>query len=196
MASPEPTVTFVDLNILPREMRPHPYRAVGWLFVTAAIVTAAWALSFAAAVESDVRAETAALAEQSALLDDQVGATTADATRLAALRDTLAAVERSAGALELQRELLVGPSHLTSARVDEALRALPLGARIELINASLNLAPVLVLSGEATGPRAVLEYARTLEQGDLFENVNVTSVQVLDPDSDDPTVLFVVEAGW
>ncbi len=163
---------FVDLNVLPEELRPRRYPA--WFVVGVVGVLAAGLLLLPLSrVQQAANKETSRLQSELALVNDQLASFQIDLGRSRDLRQQLETAEAAIASLNKERQAVLGNRQDLAKDLAAMTLALPAGARVESITASDG---PLSLTGRAGSPAAVLGYSKALVKTGRFSQARITSL--------------------
>ncbi|MEX0786244.1 MAG: PilN domain-containing protein [Dehalococcoidia bacterium] len=178
---------FIDLNLLPQELRSGSRS--GWYFVALlALVVAAPLLLPLYQAQDTSWSKASALEEQWASVERGLAGLQADFVSTQELRGELAATNAELNALNMAREAALG----------DARRAAGLAAVVERLPEGVRLLTVdddglrLRIAGEAANTDGAFEYARALEGSSAFAAVTVTVTAI---EQSQAGVRFTIEAG-
>lgn len=184
--------TFVDVNVLPEELRPRRYPA--WFIAgVAAILALGLLLLPLARVQQASNEDTAHLHGELALINDELRRLQIDLGKSRDLRLQLATVEAAIAGLNAERQAVLGDRRGLSEALSAAMLALPLGAQVESVAAAATDGP-LSLSGHSRTAADVLEYSRSLVASGMFSQARVTSLATESDQEGGAGVAFVIEA--
>jgi Tfp pilus assembly protein PilN len=180
---------FVDLNVLPEELRPRRYPA--WFVVgVVGVLVAGLLLLPLSRVQQAANGETSRLQSELALVNDQLAAFQIDLGRSRDIRLQLETAEAAIAGLNEERQAVLGDRRELSKDLSAMMLALPTGARVESITAADG---PLSLTGRAGSPAAVLGYSRALVGTGRFSQARITSL-VSEGDQDGGAgVTFTIE---
>jgi Tfp pilus assembly protein PilN len=180
---------FVDLNVLPEELRPRRYPA--WFAVGVVTVLAAGLLLLPLSrVQQAASEETARLRSELAAVNDQLAAFQIDLGRARGLRLQLETTEAVIAGLNEERQAVVGDRRELSKDLSAIVDALPAGARVESITATDG---PLSLTGQAPSPADALEYSKALVGTERFSEARITSLATAQGAERGTDVTFTIE---
>jgi Tfp pilus assembly protein PilN len=181
--------TFVDLNVLPEELRPRRYPA--WFVVGVVTVLAAGLLLLPLSlVQQAANEETARLRNELALINDQLVAFQIDLGRTRDLRLQLETAEATIAGLNEERRAVLGDRQELSKDLSAVMAALPAGAHVESITATDG---PLSLMGQARSPADALEYSKALVGTGRFSEARITSLATAQGAEGSTSVTFTIE---
>jgi Tfp pilus assembly protein PilN len=180
---------FVDLNVLPEELRPRRYPA--WFVVGVVTVLAAGLLLLPLSlVQQAASEETARLQSELALVNNQLAEFQIDLGRARDLRLQLETAEATIAGLNGERQAVLGDRRELSKDLSAMMEALPAGARVESITATDG---PLSLTGQAGSPADALEYSRALVGTERFSEARITSLATAQGAEGGTGVTFTIE---
>lgn len=166
--------TFVDLNVLPEELRPRRYPA--WYVLGVVLVLAASLLLIPLyRVEQADSAETARLQAEVGLINEELAGIQIDFGRARALRQEIEAREAAIAELSEERQAVLGDGRELSKDLFVAMGVLPAGAHLGSVSGGDGQ---LTLTGQARGVADVLGYAGALVESGRFSEARVASLAV------------------
>ena len=172
MRPSETLPAFVDLNVLPEELRPWPYQR---LFVMGILALLALSLLLVPLYQAErgAAAETAALKAQQDLLSADLALAQADLGKVRALQRQLEAAETDLAALNKERQTIMREGQKMSRDLSAVVAALPAGASLQSVTAGDGQT---TLTGRALSREDVFRYAGTLERSRKLSEARVTSL--------------------
>lgn len=183
---------FVDLNILPEELRPRrypPWFAGG----VAAVLALSLLLLPLARVQQSTDAKSADLQAELALINDELGRLQIDLGKDRALRQQLADTEAAIAGLNQERQAVLGDRQGLSYAIAAMMLLLPPGASVESVGAAATDSP-LSLTGSARSAADVLKYSRSLLADGGFSEARLTSLASEGAAGGGARVAFTIEA--
>jgi Tfp pilus assembly protein PilN len=186
----ETLAVFVDLNVLPEELRPTRYAP---LFVLGILVLLAASLALIplhqAAQATD--GETSHLQEELGLLSQDLALVQLDLAKVRGLQLQLLAVEADLTSLNEERQAIIGDGREVSQDLSVAIFDLPPGMRLASVNGTDG---GMTLGGRALSTEDVFEYVWTLRKSGRFSESRIVSLTVATAEAEGSGVTFVVEA--
>ncbi len=190
MQQSEALPVFVDLNVLPEELRPTRYAP---LFVLGILVLLAASLAliplYQAAQATD--GETLYLQEELGLLSQDLALVQLDLGKVRGLQLQLAAVEADLASLNEERQATLGDGRGVSQALSVAILGLPPGVRLASVNGTDG---GMTLTGRALTTEAVFEYVWTLRKSGRFSESRIVSLAAATGEAEGSRVTFAVEA--
>jgi len=181
---------FVDLNVLPEELRPTRYAP---LFVLGILVLLAASLAliplYQAAQATD--GETSYLQEELGLLSQDLALVQLDLGKVRGLQLQLAAVETDLASLNEERQATLGDGREVSQDLSVAILGRPPGVRLASVNGADG---GMTLTGQALTTEAVFEYVWTLRKSGRFSESSIVSLAAATGEPEGSGVTFVIEA--
>lgn len=184
-----PPPTFIDLNLLPEELRPRRYQAWYVLGLIAMLAAGLLLIPLNGVRQAD-STETARLQAELRLLTEDLAQIQIDFGRARAIQEELRETEAAIAQLEEERQAALGDPQELSKDLPAVIQALPAGATVSSITGSHGQ---LTLTGQASSPTAALEYARALQSGDRFSTAQIASLAVAGGGQEGTTVAFTIE---
>ena len=186
MQQSETFPAFVDLKILPEELRPRRYPA---LFVLGIVVLMAASLALVPLYQAERASgdETTRLQTELDLMSYNLALVQIDLGKIKGVQRQIDSAETELASLNEQRQVILGDGQELSKDLQTAVLDLPSG---------VSLGPVtggdghITLTGQAGNPEDVFEYARTLERSGGFSEARIVSLAIKSGDA----VTFTVEA--
>ena len=190
MQQSETLPVFVDLNVLPEELRPTRYAP---LFVLGILVLLAASLAliplYQAAQATD--GETSYLQEELGLLSQDLALVQLDLGKVRGLQLQLAAVETDLASLNEERQATLGDGREVSQDLSVAILGLPPGVRLASVNGADG---GMTLSGQALTSGDVFEYASMLRKSGRFSESRIVSLMTATGETEGSGLTFVIEA--
>lgn len=181
--------TFVDLNVLPEELRPH--RDPVWYLLGVVVILASGLLLIPLnRAKSDVDADTARLRSELELTQEELGRIQVDFGKARDLRQQVDATEAAILALDEQREAILGNGEQPSLDLLAAMLALPPGGHLSSITASEGL---VSLQGRADQAADIIEYSRALVASGRFSEAQIASLAVEGDQEGGTGMTFVIQ---
>ena len=165
---------FVDLNVLPEELRPR--RDPAWYVLGVVIILAASLLLiplYRAEQAGDV--ETAHLRSEWELMNEELARIQVDFGRARELRQQIETTEGAIATLNEGRQVILGDGEQVSSDLSTIMQALPPGARLVSVTSSEGQ---LSLQGRADLAADVLDYSRALTGSSRFSEARIVSLAV------------------
>lgn len=178
------TARFIDLNLLPEELRSRS-RSGWFLAALLALVVAAPLLALLYRAQDTAWSKTHAQEERWASVERELASLQADFVSTQELRGEMAAANAGLTALEMQREAVLGDTR-RAAGLAAAVERLPSGARLLTVDDD---GARLRVTGDAPTAERALGYARALEGSGAFATAFVASIERADGG-----VRFAIEA--
>jgi hypothetical protein len=163
---------FVDLNVLPEELRPLRYPPWYSLGLIAIVVFGLLLIPLHWAEQSD-SAEPARLGAELDLIRSELTDIEIDFGRARDIRQQLDATEASTARLGEERQALLGDSQELAADLAAAMQALPQGSHLAAITAGDGR---FTLAGGAGQPADVLGYYRAVSESGRYSQTRITSM--------------------
>jgi hypothetical protein len=163
----------VDLNVLPRGMRPAEFSGRAAILAAAAVLAIAGLVPLSMQAQS-LRSDADALERQVGAYESQIGVLQVDLTRARALIVERAELERESAALVAEREALQGGERSLSEDIVMlwGYGFQPAGVRISRVTGAPEGFSV---TGSAPGPLEAIAYARTLATAGRFVSARMAS---------------------
>ena len=180
---------FVDLNVLPEELRPlryPPWYSLGLI----AIVVFGLLLIPLHGVERAHGAESASLGAELDLIKKELTDIEIDFGRARDIRQQLDATEASIARLGEERQAILGDSQELAADLAAAMQALPQGSHLAAITAGDGR---FTLTGRAGQPADVLGYYRALAESGRYSQTRITSMAIASGQQGGSGVTFTIE---
>ena len=180
---------FIDLNVLPEELRPLRYPPWYVLSLVAILVLGLLLIPLHR-VEQARGAEPTRLGVELELIKKGLASIEIDFGRAREVRAQLAATEASSARLGEERQAILGDSQELSADLYAAVLTLPPSAHLTSITASDGR---FTLTGQAGGPTDVLGYYGALAQSNRFSQTRITSMAIASGQQGDIGTTFTIE---
>ena len=180
---------FVDLNVLPEELRAlryPPWYSLGLI----AIVVFGLLLIPLHWVEQADSAEPARLGAELDLIRSELTDVEIDFGRARDIQQQLDATEASIARLGEERQALLGDSQELAADLAAAMQALPQGSHLAAFTAGDGR---FTLTGGAGQPADVLGYYRALSESGRYSQTRITSVAIASGQQGGGGVTFTIE---
>jgi hypothetical protein len=161
---------FIDLNILPADLRPHRYPR--WYAVgLAAVLMGCILLAPMLALQHSTSQETGRLRSQLGLITGQLQGTEMDIGRARGVREQIAQVEKAISELQQERASLPGAGGPLSQDLSALYSVAPPGTHINATSRSLR---TVTASGVAPDIESIITYAKALTDSGSFSGVTIT----------------------
>jgi Tfp pilus assembly protein PilN len=180
---------FVDLNVLPEELRPPRYPAWYVPGIVAALLLGVLLVPLRG-VEQAHSAEPTRLTAELALISKELTQIEMDYGKGRAIRNQLATAEAATAGLAQERQAILGGSQQLSTDLYAALQVLPPGTRLVSVTAAEGR---LTLTGQAGGQADVLGYYRALAESKKFSQTRITSMAIAGGPPGASAVTFTIE---
>lgn len=166
--------SFVDLNVLPEELR--PFRQPSW-YVLGLALTLLLGLILVPlyAARNAGSADSARLNAELTLMKSELARSELDFGKARAARQQLDVTEDAIARLAEERQAILGNSRDFSADLDAVTRALPPGTHLDSITGGDGQ---LTVVGRAAGPTDVLGYYKALADSGRFSQARITSMVI------------------
>lgn len=185
-----PPPVFVDLNVLPQELRPRRYPA--WHVLGAIAILAAGLLLIPLyRAEQASGIETAHLRSELELVSGELAQVQVAFGRARELRQQVETTEAAIVALDNERRTLLGDGPQASASLAAMMAALPPSARLAAVTRNEG---DLLLQGRADRTADALAYAGALTASGGFGAARVTSLAIESDQEGAGGVNFTIEA--
>ena len=180
---------FVDLNVLPAELRPRQDPA--WhVLIVVAILAASLLLIPLYQAERDGDAETARLGSELQLANEELARIQVDFGQARDLRQQIETTEAAIAALDEERQAVFGDGQRLSVDLAAIMSVLPPGARLASVASSDGQ---LLLQGRADRAADVLDYSRALTGGERFPEARIVSLAVEGGQEEGTGMSFVIQ---
>ncbi len=172
MQQSETLPVFVDLNVLPEELRARRYPA---LFVQGILVLLAASLFLIPLYQEEQAAhdETTRLQAELDLMSYNLALVQVDLGKVNGLQRQLEAAETDLASLNEQRQEILGGGQELSKELSAAVLNLPPGVSLGTVTGGDGQ---MTLTGQALNSVDVFEYARTLEGSGRFSEARIVSL--------------------
>lgn len=186
MQQSETLPVFVDINILPEELRPQRYPA---LFVLGILVLLAASLALIPLYQAEqaVGDETTRLQTELNLISSDLALVQTDLGKVKGLQRQLEAVETDLASWNEERQAVLGDAQELSKDLLAAVLDLPPGVSLGSVTGGDEQ---MTLTGQALNSGAVFEYARALEESGRFSEARIVSLVT----ESDEAVTFTIKA--
>jgi len=184
--------TFVDLNVLPEELRPRQDPA-WYVLGVVAILAASLLLIPLYQAERDGDAETARLGSELQLMNEELARIQIDFGRARELRQQIETTEAAIAALDEERQAVLGDGQQLAVDLDAINSALPPGARLVSATSSDGQ---LSLQGRADRAADVLDYSRALTGSGRFSEARIVSLAVEGGQEEGTGITFAIQLTW
>jgi len=190
MQQSETLPAFVDLNVLPEELRPRRYPV---LFVVGilALLAASLALVPLYQAERATRNETAPLQAELDLISSDLALVQLDLGKARELQRQLEAVQTDLTGLNEEREATLGDGQEVSRDLAVAVLGLPPGVGLASVTGGDGR---MTLTGQALTSGDVFEYVSTLRNSGRFSEARIVSLSTATDGAEGSAVMFTVEA--
>jgi len=180
---------FIDLNVLPEELRPPRYPAWYVPGLVAALLLGVLLVPLRG-VEQANSAEPTRLTADLELISKELTQIELDYGKGRDIRNQLAAAEAATSRLADERQAILGGSQQLSADLYAALQVLPPGTRLVSMTAAEGK---ITLTGQAAGQADVLAYYRALADSGKFSQSRITSMDIAGGPPGAGGVAFTIE---
>jgi hypothetical protein len=186
--SETPTV-FVDLNVLPEELRPARYAP---LFVLGMLALLAVSLALIPLHQAQQAAggEVAHLQEELELMGQDLAFVQLDLGKARSLQLQLAAVEADLASLNEERQATLGDGRGVSQDISVAILDLPPGVALASVDGADGQ---MTLTGQALSTEDVFQYVWTLRKSGRFSESRIVSLTAAAGEAAGSGVMFVIE---
>lgn len=180
---------FVDLNVLPEDLRPR--RNPAWhVLIVVIILAASFLLIPLYQAERADEEETALLSSELAMMHEELARIQVDFGRARELREQIETTEAAIAALDEERQAVLGDGQQLSVDAAFIIEALPPGVRLALVTGSEGK---LSLQGRADRAAVVLDYSRALIGGERFLEARIVSLAVESVQEEGTGMNFVIQ---
>ena len=180
---------FVDLNVLPEELRPQ--RDPAWhVLLVVAILAASFLLVPLYQADRAGQEEAALLSSELDVMNEELARIQVDFGRARELRQQIETTEAAIVALNEERQALLGDVQQLSVDVAAIFRALPPGARLASVTGSEGQ---LLLQGRADRAADVLDYSTALTGSEGFAEARIVSLAVEGGEEEGTGMSFVIQ---
>jgi len=180
---------FVDLNLLPEELRPLRYPPWYVLGLVAVLLLGLLLIPLHAVQQAD-SAEPARLGAELELITRELAGIEIDFGKAREVRGQIEAAEASTASLGEERQAILGDSQELSADLSAAMLALPPGTHVASITAGDGR---FTLTGQAGQLADVLGYYGALAGSGRYSQTRITSMAVASGQQGGSGVTFTVE---
>ncbi len=189
MQQSETMPTFVDLNILPVELRPRRYSS---LYVLAILALLAVTLALVPLYQADRAAgdEVARLQAELDLMGYNLTLVQTDLGEARGLQRQMEAAEAAMASLSEERQEVLGDGQELSKDLSVALLDSSPG---EGVASASGIDGQMMLTGQALSQEVVFEYAGMLESSGRFSEARVTSLAVGGEEAEGSALTFTIE---
>ena len=190
MQQSETLPAFVDLNVLPEELRPRRYPV---LFVVGILALLAASLALFPVYQAGraARNETAPLQAEMNVISSELALIQLDLGRVRELQQQLEAVQTDLTALNEEREATLGDGQEVSRDLAVAVLDLPPGVGLTSVTGGDGR---LTLAGQAVTSGDVFEYVSVLRKSGRFSEARIVSLTTATDEAEGSGVMFTVEA--
>jgi Tfp pilus assembly protein PilN len=180
---------FIDLNVLPEELRPPRYPA--W-YIPGLVAVALLGLLLVplSGVERANSAEPTRLTAELELISKELTQIEMDYGKGRDIRNQLGVAEEAIARLAEERQAILGGSQQLSTDLYSALQVLPPGTHLVSMTATEGK---ITLTGQAAGQADVLAYYRALADSGKFSQSRITSMDVAVGPPGAGAVAFAIE---
>ena len=181
---------FVDLNVLPEELRARRYPV---LFVLGILVLLAASLALIPLYQAQQSAhdETSRLQEELELISLDLALVQLDLGQIKGVQRQIDSAETELASLHEQRQAILGDGHGMSADLSVAVLDRPPGISLTSVNGTDGR---MTLTGQAVTSEDVFEYVRTLRKSGRFSESRIVSLATAPGETGGSGVTFVIEA--
>jgi len=181
---------FVDLNVLPEELRPiqSPLLFVLGIFVLLAVSLALIPLC---RTQQAADAEMSYLQEELGLISQDLTLVQVDLGRARSLQLQMAAVETDIASLNEERQATLGEGRGVFQDLSVAIIALPSGVRLTSVSGADGQ---MTLEGQAFTMEEVFEYVWALRKSGRFSESRIVSLALAAGEAEGSGVTFIIEA--
>lgn len=190
MQQSETLPVFVDLNVLPEELRARRYPA---LFVLGILVLLAASLFLIPLYQAEQAAqdETTRLQAELDLMSYNLALVQVDLGKVNGLQRQLEAAETDLASLNEERQAVLGDGQELSKDVSVAVLDLPPGVSLGTVTGGDGQ---ITLTGQALNSVDVFEYARALERSGRFSEARIVSLGTASSEAEGSATMFTIEA--
>lgn len=190
MQQSETLPVFVDLNVLPEELRARRYPA---LFVLGILVLLAASLFLIPLYQAEQAAqdETTRLQAELDLMSYNLALVQVDLGKVNGLQRQLEAAETDLASLNEERQAVLGDGQELSKDVSVAVLDLPPGVSLGTVTGGDGQ---ITLTGQALNSVDVFEYARALERSGRFSEARIVSLGTASGEAEGSATMFTIEA--
>jgi Tfp pilus assembly protein PilN len=190
MQQSETLPQFVDLNILPEELRARGYPI---LFVLGILVLLAASLALIPLYQAQqsTRDETSLLQEELELIGLDLALVQVDLGKIRGLQRQIEAAEADLASLNEERQETLGDGQGLSVDLATVVLDLPPGVSLVSVTGGDE---GMTLSGQALTSGDVFEYVRTLRKSERFSESRIVSLATATGETEGSGVTFVIEA--
>lgn len=180
---------FIDLNVLPEELRPPRY-AAWYVVAVVAILAASIVLIPLYRAERAVDVETAHLRSELELMNGELARIQIDFGQARELRQQIETTEATIATLDEERQAILGTGQPLSSVLSAIMETLPPGARLASVTSSEGQ---LSVQGRADRATDVLEYSRALTRSGWFSEARITSLAIESGEEEGTGMTFTIE---
>ncbi len=190
MQQSETLPQFVDLNVLPEELRARRYPT---LFLLGILVLLAAGLFLIPLYQAEQAAqdETILLQTELDLISYNLALVQIDLGKIKGAQRQIESAETELASLNEQRQAILGGGQELSKELSVAVLDLPPGVILGTVTGG---AGQMTLIGQALASDAVFEYARTLEGSGRFSEARIVSLTTARGDAEGSVFTFTIEA--
>ena len=190
MQQSETLPVFVDLNVLPEELRPTRYAP---LFVLSILVLLAASLALIPLYQAQgaTDGETLHLQEELGLIRQDLALVQLDLGKVRGQQLQLVAMETELASLNEERQAILGDGRGVSQALSVAILGLPPGVRLASVNGTDG---GVTLTGQALTTEDVFEYVWTLRKSGGFSESRIVSLAAATGEAEGSAVTFAIEA--
>ena len=190
MQQSETLPVFVDLNILPEELRPRRYPPLYMLGILA-LLAASLALIPLYQAQRAAGDETARLQAELDLMSHNLTLVQVDLGKVKGLQRQLEGVEAATASLNEQRQGVLGDEQELSKDLSTAVLNLPEG--LLSLTSVTETDGQMTLTGQMVSQEDAFEYARMLESSGRFSEARIVSLATESGEAWDSPVTFTIE---
>ena len=180
---------FVDVNVLPEELRPRRY-AAWYVVAVVAILAASLLLTPLYQAERDGDSATARLRSELELMNEELAGIQIDFGQARELRQQIETTEAAIAALDEERQAVLGDRQQLSVDLAAIMSVLPPGGRLASVTSSEGQ---LSLQARADRATDVLEYSRALSRSGRFSEARITSLAIEGGEEEGTGMTFTIE---
>jgi hypothetical protein len=162
----------IDLNVLPREMRPVRYPRWYMLGLTAVMIGCVLLVP-AIILQRSANNQTSDLNHQLLLISGQLTGVQMDIGRERGLRTEISKAQAALAAVQAERKTVLGMDVPVSKDLEAIYAAVPPGLSINSVSKNESK---IVASGKAPSIESVIAFATALNAGGSFSGVTITSL--------------------
>ncbi len=190
MQQSETLPVFVDLNVLPEELRARRYPALFVLGIVALLAAALLLIPLYQA-ERATEDETTRLQTELDLMSHNLALVQVDLGEVKGLQRQLEAAETELASLNEQRQAILGDGQELSNELSVAILDQPPGVSLGTVTGGDGQ---MTLTGQALDSEDAFDYAGTLERSGGFSEARIVSLAAESGDAEGSVVTFTIEA--